>query len=159
MSIRPPSDIFDYLEFNMAEAAFFWRRATANVLAGSKAGSTYNTGYRNISFRGRKYQEHRLVWLAVHGEWPPELIDHVNANPSDNRPENLRLASQGKNNANRKNFGKWKKGVCRSKKRFAAAIYVDKQVIRLGTYTTEDEAHAAYCKAAIQYYGEFARFE
>ena len=41
--------------------------------------------------------EHRLIWLLVHGEAPPPIIDHRNRIPFDNRPKNLRAATPGEN--------------------------------------------------------------
>jgi hypothetical protein len=44
--------------------------------------------------------EHRLIWLLVHGEAPPPIIDHRNRIPFDNRPKNLRAATHALNLAN-----------------------------------------------------------
>jgi hypothetical protein len=42
--------------------------------------------------------------------------------------------------------GKWQSQIC-----------IDKHRIHLGTFNTRDEAHAAYCAAANNLHGEFAR--
>lgn len=44
---------------------------------------------------------HRLIWLLKYEEAPPKLIDHINRIPFDNRPSNLRAATQKENMANR----------------------------------------------------------
>lgn len=44
--------------------------------------------------------EHRLIWLLVHGEAPPPIIDHRNRIPFDNRPKNLRAATHTQNLVN-----------------------------------------------------------
>lgn len=49
--------------------------------------------------RYRKYLGHRLRWYLRSGEQPPELIDHVDDNGLNNRPENLQDASHRSNSA------------------------------------------------------------
>src|SRR4051812_10110856 len=56
---------------------------------------------QRIELEGKAYLAHRLAWLYVHGVWPEDQIDHINGNPSDNRIENLRLANNSQNQANR----------------------------------------------------------
>jgi hypothetical protein len=41
--------------------------------------------------------------------------------------------------------------------RYQARIMADKQRFFLGSFSTPEEAHAAYCKAAVELHGEFAR--
>lgn len=62
-------------------------------------------GYRTASghFGGRRYNVriHRLAWALHYGSWPEGEIDHINCIPSDNRIENLRLASRVFQNRNK----------------------------------------------------------
>ena len=43
------------------------------------------------------------------------------------------------------------------KQRWAAEITLDYKKIRLGKFRTKEEAFAAYCAAAAEHHGEFAR--
>jgi hypothetical protein len=107
---------------------------------------------------------HRVIMTRVIG-CPlerHEQVDHWNLNGLDNRRENLRIATQSQNNANKgllSNNTSGFKGVYKKGRRFAAIIWSNKKEIWLGSYLTPEEAHAAYCKAAREYFGEFARFE
>lgn len=71
--------------------------------AGDRAGTvSISKGYarRQITWRGRIYKEHRLIWLLVTGEWPKRNPDHRNGDGCDNRWSNLRPASQSQNMMN-----------------------------------------------------------
>jgi hypothetical protein len=119
-----------------------------------------STGYVLIKIDGRKYKAHRLAWLYVHGEWPSMDVDHINGCPLDNRIQNLRLATNPQNQANRRrDRGKdTPKGVKRLPSgRFQARISINKQLMHLGTFDTAELAQAAYLSAARNHYGEFAR--
>ena len=101
------------------------------------------------------------VALYIYGEWPPDQIDHIDGEPSNNRLDNLRLATNSENQQNRKksNNTSGAKGVCKIRNRFKAHIGVRGKVKNLGTYGTFNEAADAYKTAAAQYFGEFARPE
>ena len=45
---------------------------------------------------------HRIAWLLHYQEEPPELIDHEDQDPHNNKIENLRDGSGGVNHVNRK---------------------------------------------------------
>lgn len=104
---------------------------------------------------------HRLIMQPkVH-----EVVDHINGNALDNRKQNLRITTQRGNNKNaakRRNAKTSKyKGVHFSKvyknKPWIAQIQVDGKKQGLGYYVTEREAAEAYNRAAIQFFGEYAK--
>lgn len=43
---------------------------------------------------GRSWPLHRIVYFLHHGSWPKGVVDHINGDPTDNRPENLRDTTQ-----------------------------------------------------------------
>lgn len=56
---------------------------------------------RNIDRKPRR--EHRLIWEEAYGPIPKGMqIDHINGVRTDNRLENLRLATNQQNSSNRK---------------------------------------------------------
>ncbi len=131
-------------------------------VVGGVAGSLLKSGHRQITIRRRRYGAHRLAWLYVYGEWPPDQIDHANGQADDNRIANLRLAtvSQNQMNQKRKSNATWAKGVTfdRTAGRFRARITVMYRTQTIGFYDTEAEAHDAYRRAAANLYGDRARF-
>ena len=96
------------------------------------------------------------------GSWPDVQIDHANGDRSDNRWANLRLATQRQNNANsrvRRNSKTGLRGVHLHETGLYRA-YISKpgkSITHLGYFKTPEEAYAAYCQAAHETYGEFAR--
>lgn len=93
-----------------------------------------------------------------------EKIDHINGNGLDNRRDNIRLATHTQNMRNtklRKNNKTGYKGVMWNTRRrkFQTYITVNSKLIYLGQFDLAEEAHKAYCDAAVKYHGEFARFE
>ena len=150
------------LRYESETGTFFWRVDTKNTLAGDVAGSRQSRGYWHIGIKNHLYMAHRLAWLYVTGEWPDGHIDHINGNRSDNRFVNLRIATNSENARNsrrRINNACGYKGVHYKKRlnKFVAQINVKGRVHHLGVFPTAAEAHAAYCKAAKEYFGEFAR--
>ena len=73
------------------------RPKQTSVRIGDRAGCLKPGGYRQVYVGGILYQEHRIIWLHVHGEEPPETIDHINGVRDDNRIENLRAIEQSHN--------------------------------------------------------------
>jgi hypothetical protein len=126
---------------------------------GGKQRRPYPYIYRIVAIDGKNYLEHRLAWFWMTGEWPPSdaVIDHINGDSTDNRWENLRLATLSQNQRNRTRMNKNNpNGLTgayrRSDKRWVS--WLGKRY--LGTFATKEEAHEAYRKAALEKYGEFA---
>ena len=130
---------------------------------GSAMGHAAGNGYLYAGIDYGYYTVHRLIWLYVTGEWPTEMIDHINGNKIDNRISNLRLATRSLNAANSKarSSKKKKKGVyydCRRDK-FYAHISYEGRKMHIGAFDDANSAHEAYMRAASKRYGEFSRFE
>ncbi|MFJ2480735.1 HNH endonuclease [Pseudomonas sp. NPDC087598] len=68
-----------------------------------KVGQFDKDGYVKISIDEVKHQAHRLAWLYVTGNYPPEdmQVDHINGVRDDNRWTNLRLVTHAENQAYR----------------------------------------------------------
>lgn len=147
------------LDYDPKSGSLLWRIDKGRSRIGDIAGSRRSDGYIRLKLDQRSYLCHRLIWLLVTGKWPGEL-DHVNGCPEDNRIENLRECSRSQNLANRSSGRTSKlipKGVSRRRTRYRARIKVDGHEVYLGTYETETEASSSYKKAALEYYGEYAR--
>jgi hypothetical protein len=91
----------------------------------------------------------------------PEVVDHKNGDPFDNRLGNLRAATQMQNLRNRRRPAGCRelRGVSRRGRGWLATITVAGRSIRLGSYDTPAEAHEAYRRAARKYFGAFARMD
>lgn len=118
---------------------------------GDIAGWLDYLGYRRVCVDGRVYKAHRLAWLYVHGCWPDQLIDHINGCPSDNRIDNLRLASPSINMQNqRRGHLTGKSGLLGAqfvRGKWVSKINVNQTRKWLGTFDTAEQAHAAYITA------------
>ena len=89
-------------------------------------------------------------------------IDHIDGNRQNNAFINLRLANRYENTRNaktRKDSCSGYKGVHFRKdtKKWRAYIHFNKKRIDLGYFSTPELAHMAYCKAAAELHGEYAR--
>jgi len=93
------------LDYDPETGVFTWKhrpgagKAWNSRFAGKKAGCNDN-GYVRILFSGKQYLAHRLAFLFVYGEFPPEQVDHINGVRSDNRMVNIRRATGTENNRN-----------------------------------------------------------
>jgi hypothetical protein len=130
---------------------------------GDEPGYIHEHGYRIISIAGVKYRAHRLAWFYMTGEWPKEDVDHRNTIPDDNRWENLREATDAQNLQNvgmPKHNTSGLKGATwhKEKHKWRATIQSNGKWRFLGYFSTKEEAHEAYCKAARDLNGEFANF-
>lgn len=155
----------EVLDYDRETGVFAWKVTTSNrAKAGTIAGHKHIFGYTIIMVDGHRYPAHRLAWLYQTGKWPNQIIDHINGCPNDNRFSNLREATHVENSRNSRkpsNNTSGFKGVRLDKRwnRWVAEIRTDGKRKSLGRFDTPDEAYAAYCAAAEEYHGQFARID
>ena len=90
---------------------------------------------------------HRL--LAIHFIVQPDncpIVDHIDRNPLNNNLENLRWTTYSINCRNKRNTGRYLKGVSKNKKgnKYQSKITIDRKLKHLGSFNTELEAHNCY---------------
>jgi len=114
-----------------------------------------------VSINWQNYHTHRIIWLWMTGNDPGYFpIDHHDLDQKNNRWTNLRLATNSLNSANRPIFSNHStgfKGVTKRGSSYRSHIRKDGIKYNLGTFSSPQEAHAAYALKAIEFFGEFAR--
>lgn len=69
--------------------------------AGKEAfASISKRGYHDGVILCTRYYAHRVAWAMHYGEWPSDVIDHIDGNPLNNKIENLRCVTQAINSRN-----------------------------------------------------------
>ena len=53
-------------------------------------------GYARVGIGGKRYLQHRIIYLLFHGHLPP-MIDHIDGNTLNNKIENLRAVTNAEN--------------------------------------------------------------
>jgi hypothetical protein len=127
---------------------------------------------RSARYALRKMPKHKTLKIHLHRAIMERMIgreltradevDHINLNGLDNRRDNLRLATNSQNNMNVRRYRNNKsgfKGVHLAKGRWRASIRLNYKLYHLGYFDTPEEAYGAYCEAAKERFGEFARFD
>jgi len=147
--------------FEYRDGKLYWKISPNNsVVVGQEVGWLSANGYRLVRVGGKNKRVHRVIWAYHYGEIEEGVfVDHINRDKLDNRIENLRLCNRSQNQGNsklRKDNKLGFKGVHTRGNKFRATIIKKRKMIHLGYFSTAEEAHAAYLKAAEEYFGEFA---
>lgn len=112
-----PNLVREFLNYDPNSGIFTWRSRGKEHFASKRGHAIWNgryagkpagclhtgaDGYQSIYiaiFR-KKYKAHRIAWMWMLGEQPPEQIDHINRDGRDNRWKNLRASNQSENKRN-----------------------------------------------------------
>ena len=118
-----------------------------------------------ISYRGEGFvyavihiENKRIAFARYLLNCPDDMfVDHINRDTLDNRRCNLRIVTQGENNFNRGNWGKYPKGISFDEKKqlYRARIQFCGRRFGLGRYKKLQDAVVAYATAAKELYGEY----
>ena len=150
------------LRYEPETGKWFWLIKRRTIAMGAEAGTIRKDGRRAIQIDERIYLSSRLAVLYMTGVWPPHDVDHEDTDESNDRWSNLRPATRSQNSCNRNITGKNKsgyKGVSwfERDKNWLAKIQIGRKQIYLGYFDDPAKAHEAYCLAAAEYHGAFAR--
>lgn len=152
------SNLFSY---DAETGVITWKVDKGRAKAGDAAGY-HNKGdnYIYVKVRPNRYPAHRLAWFLHYGEWPKDVIDHINGNGSDNRLCNLREATMAQNSHNmrlNRNNTSGFKGVSYDKlnQKWMAHIRLGGKFINLGRFPTAEEADAAARAGREKYHKDF----
>lgn len=147
----------NFLEYSPVTGAFTRKVKTCNrVKVGAPAGTVNGAGYLKIRLKSKQYLAHRLAWLIMTGEFPPDQIDHINGTVTDNRWCNLRAVTRQENDRNRavrRDSASGHIGVRRHDRAdgWVARITVSGKRINLGYFKELSEAIAARKSAEADY--------
>ncbi len=121
-----------------------------HVRTGKPAGSKASKGCR-VSVLKEDYMAHRIIWLLMTGDEPPEVIDHKDGNPFNNKWSNLRSSSHSLNGRNKPTRGyTWDSSV----RKWKAQMVINGKQKFLGRFDSEKEAHEAYMNACKLHYAD-----
>ena len=161
--LPPLEELKEFLDYNPDTGIFTWikprKGARLNHVAGSLRTTDKTRGYIYIKFKDALYRANRLAYYMHHGIDPLEkLVDHIDGDKSNNKINNLRLATHLDNQKNRKlqiNSTSGQTGVCRKRQGWVSYISVDKKRIHLGFFADKEDAVQARIEAEKKYFGEF----
>ncbi len=142
-------------KFEYKDGVLYWKNNRLAHLVGRVAGCARPDGYVYVWVNKKTMLAHRVIYLMHHG-YVPDVIDHINQDPGDNRIENLRASDRSKNAHNRKPPRNNKSGVRgvywrEDFKSWIAYISVNGKQISLGAYKEKAGAIAARHAAQVRF--------
>ena len=148
--------------FEYRDGELYWKISPANCIkSGDIVGCIDKTsGYRRFRFKNKNYNTHQFIFLMHYG-FLPEMIDHIDCNPSNNKIENLRPADRYTNQQNRKldekNSCGYKNVTWRANRgKWYVRIKANGKYVTKGGFDNPKEANIVASKLREQLFGEFA---
>ena len=150
--------------YDPSEGLLRWRHSAGQggrIPPGTIAGRMHPEGYRYVTVNGRHYRVSRIVWLYQTGEWPRLKIDHKDCDPTNDKWNNLREATdsqQKQNNRKRRDNKTGFKCVVfdKSRNQYRWQVVVNGKRIKGKRFGTAAEAFADYQSRLPTFHGDFA---
>jgi hypothetical protein len=148
--------------FEYRGGVLLWKiKPAMRVNVGDVAGWRNDKGYQKIFIKGKQWGVHKIIFLMHHG-YMPELVDHIDNNPSNNNIENLRPANKTQNNWNAK-IRKDNTSGCKNvnwhsqKRKWQVRLCINKKSVSFGLYNDLEFADLVAQEARSKYFGKFSR--
>ena len=164
--IKPLPPIEDLaIWFEIKGADLVWKQSSDQKLIGKRAGHRRPDGYIELRKRNHKMLAHRVAYALANNADPGNyFVDHIDGNPSNNSPSNLRLATCSQNLQNSRRLSRHNKSgkrgvrfvVINGVEYWKAEFYVDSKLYFIGAYATKEAAIAAREVAEKFAYGKFS---
>lgn len=123
-------------------------RARGRKKIGDPVGIVHKSGYIILWTDGYPVYAHRAAWAMHYGEWPSQVIDHIDGVPGNNCISNLRDVPEDMNRQNKRHAPTYSKsgilGAHPRRNGFVARIRHQGKSMYLGVFQTSEEAHNAY---------------
>lgn len=133
---------------------------SSRAQAGDVAGTLHKaSGYWIVCVDGVKYRQHVLIWFMLYGEWLPRKIDHEDRDRGNNRPLNLRRATESQQHQNmalRADNTSGARGVHFQAGAYVARVRIDGKELYLGRFKRFEDAAQTAKQARLAHFGEFA---
>ena len=146
--------------FTYENGHLYWKKPRSGIQIKDQAGSVDSKGYIRIRFNGKKYLNHRLIFLMHHG-YLPKMLDHIDNNRLNNCIENLRPATREENSYNKPLQKNNKSGVKNvhwrtQAKKWVVSIGFNKTFKYVGMFKNLELAELVAQEARHKYHKEFA---
>jgi len=151
-------ELFDYKDGQLIRKVSRSRTAKTGDIAGAL---DKKSGYYRIGIKGKWYLLHRIIFM-YHNGFMPEFLDHINGIPTDNRIENLRIATKQENSRNRGRHSNNTSGFKnvswhKTHNKWGVSINVNCKKKHFGYYDDWELADLVAIEARDKYHGQFAR--
>lgn len=140
------------LSYNSQTGMFVWLKTGKGRSIHRHAGCVsyrkiQKAKYVVIMIDKKLYAAHRLAWLYMTGNFPEEVIDHINGDGQDNRFVNLRAVTKQDNHKNMRMFSNNNSGIAgvswdKFNKKWRVTIWDSNKQVSLGRH---DDLFEAAC--------------
>ena len=123
------------------------------------------SGYSQFKYKNQSWLGHRLIF-AIHHGYLPEVVDHIDGNPSNNLIENLRGATRMENTRNSKTKSnsmsnvknvkwleknkKWRVRVSENYRRHHIGVFEDLELAQLVAEMAMEKYHGNFVRHKVK---------